>query len=123
MASDDTSLASGDRCSRSSSTPTANIASEASATGAHVTTDVTMSARSPTTRNPALVPIAMAMPPIVGVGAECQRSGRGGTTAPMVGARRRTSAPLARVAATATMNAISSLTERGACTRGCRSRF
>ena len=48
-----------------------------------------------------VVAAAMAIPPIVGVGARCQRSGRGGTTAPMVGAKRRTTAPSASDAAVA----------------------
>ena len=54
-----------------------------------------------TTRNPAIVAAAIAIPPIVGVGARCQRSGRGGTTAPMAGAKRRTTAPSASEAAVA----------------------
>ena len=89
-----------------------NMARAANATGAHVVTDSRMSCRPTTRKNPVVVPMAMAMPPIVGVGAWCQRSGRGGTTAPIVGAARRTNAPPATVTATATMKTISRLTSR-----------
>src|SRR5688572_17243828 len=51
--------------------------------------------------NPAIVPSAIAIPPIDGVGALLQRSGRGGTTAPTTGATRRTAAPIATAVAMA----------------------
>ncbi len=86
MASDDTSLASGESCSRSSKTPTTNIASAASGTGTHSAGTSIRSGRATSATNPAMVAAAIAIPPIVGVGAECQRSGRGGTTAPLAGA-------------------------------------
>ena len=53
---------------------------------------------------PIIVPIAIATPPIVGVGALCHRSARGGTTAPLAAARRRTMAPPTTVDAVATTN-------------------
>ena len=47
-----------------------------------------------------IVPIAIAIPPMVGVGALLHRSGRGGTTAPTTGAIRRTTAPIATASRT-----------------------
>src|SRR5687767_6707135 len=115
MARDATSFASGESCRRSSRIPTTNIASDASSTGTQTGADARISARPTTARKPASVPAAMAIPPIVGVGALCHRSERGGTTAPTVGAHRRTSAPAAMVTATATINGISSVTSASGC--------
>src|SRR6187455_3110292 len=59
------------------------------------------------------VAVTIAMPPIVGVGALCQRSGRGGTTAPKTGARRRTPAPTAIAVTVATRRLMSAITASG----------
>src|SRR5262245_9486840 len=56
---------------------------------------------NPTRMKPPSVPIAIAIPPMVGVGALLHRSGRGGTTAPTTGAMRRTTAPIATAVAMA----------------------
>jgi hypothetical protein len=55
--------------------------------------------------NPSTAAIAIAIPPIVGVGSLCQRSARGGTTAPRAGAVRRTTAQSATDASSETRNA------------------
>ena len=89
MASDATSLASGESCSRSSSTPTTNIASAASRHRQPIGCDGRRASglASDRQRSRRRVAAAIAIPPIVGVGALCQRSGRGGTTAPTAPAR------------------------------------
>ena len=93
MASDATSLASGDSCSRSSKMPTQHMASAASSTGAHGSPKSTApSCVRPMTKATMVAP-AIATPPIVGVGWLCQRSGRGGTTAPIDADSRRITAP------------------------------
>ncbi len=104
IASDATSLASGESCSRSSNTPTTNIARAASGTGIQSPGAPTRSGRAISAQKPAIVAAAMAIPPIVGVGAVCHRSGRGGTTAPLAEAKRRTSAPPATLHAAAITN-------------------
>src|SRR5688500_18019979 len=104
MASDATSLASGESCRRSSRLPTTNIAPAASSTATHAAEPI-RSAELTVTPNPTAVAAAIAIPPIVGVGARCQRSGRGGTTAPIAGADLRTTAPKATAAAVARANA------------------
>src|SRR6187431_194749 len=81
------------------------MARDAASAGAHGRKSATSDGRQATTRKPMVVADAMAIPPMVGVGARCHRSGRGGTTAPMVGAKRRTSAPRAREAIRAIANA------------------
>ena len=112
MASDATSLASGDSCSRSSITPTTNMASEASATGTQELATVRLSACSTVSPSAASVATAMATPPMVGVGELCQRSGRGGTTAPIAADTRRITAPSSTEAASATKNVIRSSAPR-----------
>src|SRR5688572_6396938 len=101
MASDDTSLASGDSWRRSSRTPTTNMARAANGTGNQSAGAPMRSGCAAMAANPAKVPATIATPPIVGVGAECQRSGRGGTTTPLAGASRRTTAPPATLHAKA----------------------
>src|SRR5262245_22980784 len=66
----------------------------------------------PATVNPAIVASAIATPPIVGVGALLHRSGRGGTTAPITGATRRTAAPIATAAAVAITKLSTAITAR-----------
>ena len=83
-----------------------NIASAAISTGAHELGRPARSGRVNSVTAPASVPSAIAIPPIVGVGVLCQRSGLGGTTAPMAGAVRRTSQPAATDTAVAMTNAI-----------------
>ncbi len=104
IASDATSLATGDSCSLSSRMPTTNIASAPKGTGSHSTAGPARSHRRAIAAEPTNVAAAIAMPPIVGVGAVCHRSARGGTTAPPAAANRRTTAPPTRLHAVATMN-------------------
>ncbi len=61
--------------------------------------------------NPAMVPSAIAIPPIDGVGALLQRSGRGGTTAPITGATRRTTRPIATAVAVAITKLRAAITD------------
>src|SRR5688500_668799 len=84
--------------------PTTNIAPAASSTAIHAVDPIRL-AKPTVIPNAAAVAAAIAIPPIVGVGARCQRSGRGGTTAPMAGPERRTTAPTATAAAVARANA------------------
>src|SRR5678816_2442106 len=81
------------------------MARDAPRTGAQGRRSATSDGRQATTRKPVVVANAMAIPPIVGVGARCHRSGRGGTTAPIVGAKRRTTAPRTSEATSANVNA------------------
>src|SRR4029079_3524410 len=76
--------------------------SAARSTHAHAElADAASGLANPTRMKPAIVPIAIAIPPMVGVGALLHRSGRGGTTAPTTGAIRRTTAPIATAVAAA----------------------
>src|SRR5688500_4238368 len=84
--------------------PTTNIAPAASSTAIHAV-DPHRLAQLTVIPSAAAVAAAIAIPPIVGVGTRCQRSGRGGTTAPIAGADRRTTAPRATAAAVARANA------------------
>src|SRR5688572_22104495 len=104
-ASDATSLATGESCSRSSRRPTTNMAMAAASTADQSRRPSTPAVRAIAPK-PTSVADAMAIPPIVGVGALCQRSGRGGTTAPYPGARRRTSPPTAMAVRIASTTAI-----------------
>src|SRR4029079_18738748 len=76
--------------------------SAARSTHAHAElADAASGLANPTRMKPAIVPIAIAIPPMVGVGALLHRSGRGGTTAPTTAAIRRTTAPIATAVAVA----------------------
>src|SRR5690349_16704726 len=76
--------------------------SAARSTQAHAElADAASGLANPTRMKPPSVPIAIAIPPMVGVGALLHRSGRGGTTAPTTGATRRTTAPIATAVAVA----------------------
>src|SRR5262245_17838379 len=90
--------------------PTTDIVSAASSTAGQAVVTTARSGANTMIAKPATVPSAIAIPPIVGVGVECHRSGRGGTTAPIAGAQRRTTAPSPTAAAAAIRKPKASIT-------------
>src|SRR5689334_25104947 len=91
--------------------------SAARSTQAHAElADAASGLANPTRMKPPSVPIAIAIPPMVGVGAVLHRSGRGGTTEPTTGATRRTTAPIATAVAVA-MTKLRRAITTGGCSR------